>query len=418
MKRMSPAFAAAYSGARVRREPEAGGRGDVHDRSAARGRHRLERELRREHRAAEVEVERGAPLGRAGVGEVRRDVAAAARVVDEDVEAAEVAHGEGDEVGEVARGAHVGVDALGPATRVRDPGDGPARARVVDVGDRHHRALGREPLGDRPARADGAAVTIATRPSAPWRQLARGPAGMGSRPHGARAQRPIPWVRKGSSPANGASSHRPSGPARRLSSRSAGQTFETGSTTRRRSAVLPWLALGAFVLAAIAVDLLLGSSGTPSVRRALVWSVVWTVVGAGFAAVLFAFDGRTAAEEYLAGFLIEKSLSLDNLFVFAVLFTFLAVPAEDRKRVLLYGVAGAIVLRALFIVAGAAALDTFHAMTYVLGALLAVHRGEDRPPRRRAGRPGQDARDARAQAPRPGRDARPRRPSSWSPSST
>jgi len=135
--------------------------------------------------------------------------------------------------------------------------------------------------------------------------------------------------------------------------------------------VLPWLALGAFVLAAIAVDLVLGSSGTPSMRRALVWSVVWTVVGAGFAAVLFAFDGRTAAEEYLAGFLIEKSLSLDNLFVFAVLFTFLAVPAEDRKRVLLYGVAGAIVLRALFIVAGAAALDTFHAMTYVLGALLA-----------------------------------------------
>ena len=135
--------------------------------------------------------------------------------------------------------------------------------------------------------------------------------------------------------------------------------------------MLPWLALGAFVLAAIAVDLVLGSSGTPSMRRALVWSVVWTVVGAGFAAVLFAFDGRTAAEEYLAGFLIEKSLSLDNLFVFAVLFTFLAVPAADRKRVLLYGVAGAIVLRALFIVAGAAALDTFHAMTYVLGALLA-----------------------------------------------
>jgi tellurite resistance protein TerC len=135
--------------------------------------------------------------------------------------------------------------------------------------------------------------------------------------------------------------------------------------------VLPWLALGAFVLAAIAVDLLLGASGTPSMRRALVWSVVWTVVGAGFAAVLFVLDGRTVAEQYLAGFLIEKSLSLDNLFVFAVLFAFLAVPAEDRKRVLLYGVAGAIVLRALFIVAGAAALDTFHAMTYVLGALLA-----------------------------------------------
>jgi tellurite resistance protein TerC len=135
--------------------------------------------------------------------------------------------------------------------------------------------------------------------------------------------------------------------------------------------VLPWLALGAFILIALAIDLRHGSSGAPSMRRALFWSVAWTAIGAAFAAVLYVFGSSDAAEEYLAGFLIEKSLSLDNLFVFAVLFTFLAVPAEDRKRVLLYGVAGAIVLRALFIVAGAAALDTFHAMTYVLGALLA-----------------------------------------------
>ena len=98
---------------------------------------------------------------------------------------------------------------------------------------------------------------------------------------------------------------------------------------------------------------------------------IWTVVGAGFAGVLLFLDGRTAAEEYLAGFLVEKSLSLDNLFVFAVLFTFLAVPVEQRRRVLLYGIGGAIVLRGLFILAGAAALDTFHVATYVLGALLA-----------------------------------------------
>jgi len=135
--------------------------------------------------------------------------------------------------------------------------------------------------------------------------------------------------------------------------------------------VLPWLALSAFVVIAIAVDLKAGSSGPPSMRRALVWSIVWTAIGAGFAGILLALDGSTAAEEYLAGFLIEKSLSLDNLFVFAVLFAFLAVPEGERRRVLLYGIGGAIVLRALFILAGAAALDTFHFATYVLGALLA-----------------------------------------------
>jgi tellurite resistance protein TerC len=153
--------------------------------------------------------------------------------------------------------------------------------------------------------------------------------------------------------------------------------------------VLPWLALGAFVLIALAVDIVAGSSRTPSMRRALVWSVVWTAIGAGFAGVLLLLDGATAAEEYLAGFLIEKSLSLDNLFVFAVLFSFLAVPAAERRRVLLYGVGGAIVLRALFILAGAAALDTFHFATYVLGALLAFtavkiarHGGEKTDPER------------------------------------
>jgi tellurite resistance protein TerC len=135
--------------------------------------------------------------------------------------------------------------------------------------------------------------------------------------------------------------------------------------------VLPWLALGAFILIALAIDLRHGSSGAPSMRRALFWSVAWTAIGAAFAAVLYVFGSSDAAEEYLAGFLIEKSLSLDNLFVFAVLFAFLAVPQGERRRVLLYGVAGAIVLRGLFILVGAAALDTFHAMTYVLGGLLA-----------------------------------------------
>jgi len=136
--------------------------------------------------------------------------------------------------------------------------------------------------------------------------------------------------------------------------------------------MLPWIALSLFVVVALVVDLRAGSSAKPSMRSALVWSIVWTSIGVAFAAILVATSGTTAAGEYLAGFLIEKSLSLDNLFVFAVLFAFFAVPDEQRRRVLLLGVAGAIVLRALFILVGAAALDEFAWFTYVLGAVLAI----------------------------------------------
>ena len=153
--------------------------------------------------------------------------------------------------------------------------------------------------------------------------------------------------------------------------------------------MLAWLALAAFVAAALAIDLLAGSRAAPSMRRALALSVAWTAVGAGFGAVLLVTDGGGPAGDYLAGFLVEKSLSLDNLFVFAVLFAFLGVPASERRRVLLWGIAGAIVLRAAFIVAGAAALDAFGFMTYVLGALLALtavkiarHGGEQVDPER------------------------------------
>ena len=136
--------------------------------------------------------------------------------------------------------------------------------------------------------------------------------------------------------------------------------------------MLPWIALAAFVVLALAVDLRAGSRAKPSLRSALVWSVVWTAIGVGFAAVIAVVGDGERAGEYLAGFLIEKSLSLDNLFVFAVLFSFFAVPDSQRRRVLLYGVGGAIVLRALFILVGAAALDAFSWFTYVLGIVLAL----------------------------------------------
>jgi tellurite resistance protein TerC len=106
-------------------------------------------------------------------------------------------------------------------------------------------------------------------------------------------------------------------------------------------------------------------------KQALMWSIIWTALGVAFAVVLLLIEDGRAAGDYLAGFLIEKSLSLDNLFVFAILFSFLQVPDNQRLKVLIFGIAGAIVLRTIFILVGAAALDAFHATTYVLGALLA-----------------------------------------------
>jgi tellurite resistance protein TerC len=134
---------------------------------------------------------------------------------------------------------------------------------------------------------------------------------------------------------------------------------------------LAWLGLAAFIVAALALDLRPAAHGkAPSMRSAAMWSLVWTGIGVAFAAILAVTDDSRAAGEYLAGFLIEKSLSLDNLFVFAILFTFFAVPQEERRRLLVLGIAGAIVLRTIFILAGAAALDAFSGTTYILGVIL------------------------------------------------
>jgi len=135
-----------------------------------------------------------------------------------------------------------------------------------------------------------------------------------------------------------------------------------------------WVAFGALVVVLLVADLLAFGRGGREVsfRRAIVWSVVWTALGFAFALFLWGWQGRVAAEQYVAGFLIEKSLSIDNLFVFALVFAYFAVPAASQRRVLFWGIAGAIVLRGIFIAAGAVLLDTFHYTIYVFGALLIV----------------------------------------------
>ena len=133
-----------------------------------------------------------------------------------------------------------------------------------------------------------------------------------------------------------------------------------------------WIAFGAFVAAMLVVDLVaFGHRGEEiSFRKAVAWSVGWTALGVSFAGLLYAWEGGTAAEEYLAGFLIEKSLSIDNLFVFALIFSYFAVPVAYQRRVIFWGIVGAIVLRGVFILAGAALLDAFHYTIYLFGGFL------------------------------------------------
>ncbi len=144
-----------------------------------------------------------------------------------------------------------------------------------------------------------------------------------------------------------------------------------------------WAGFIAFVLTMLALDMfVLGGKGAHKVstREALGWSVAWVTLALVFNAGLWWYlDGTVGRElanekalEFLAGYLIEKSLSVDNIFVFLMIFGYFAVPAELQRRVLLYGVLGAIVLRAAMILAGVWLISAFHWVLYLFGAFLVV----------------------------------------------
>jgi tellurite resistance protein TerC len=133
-----------------------------------------------------------------------------------------------------------------------------------------------------------------------------------------------------------------------------------------------WFALVLIVAVLIAVDLLVFGRGEHevSLRDALVWSIVWTVLGVAFAGVILLWHDSTQAGEYLSGYLIERTLSMDNLFVFAVIFGYFAVPYGLQPTILMYGIIGALVLRLVFILVGAALLDAFSWVIYIFGVFL------------------------------------------------
>ncbi len=147
-----------------------------------------------------------------------------------------------------------------------------------------------------------------------------------------------------------------------------------------------WFAFLALISVLLIVDLLLvhRTPHAPTTKEAAIESAVWISIGLAFTGAVFAWHGGQAAGEYISGYLIEKSLSVDNVFVWALIMSYFAVPREYQFRVLFWGVFGALVLRFVFIFAGVALLEQFEWLLFVFGAFLLItafrmlsHRGEE-----------------------------------------
>ena len=137
---------------------------------------------------------------------------------------------------------------------------------------------------------------------------------------------------------------------------------------------LLWAVFGVLVVIMLALDLgLFHRRARPiGFKEAAGWSVVWIALALGFAGLVAKVRGGEAGLQFLTGYIIEESLSVDNLFVFLMLFSYFAVPAEHQHSVLFWGILGAMGFRAIFIVAGVALLQQFHWVIYIFGAILIV----------------------------------------------
>jgi tellurite resistance protein TerC len=136
--------------------------------------------------------------------------------------------------------------------------------------------------------------------------------------------------------------------------------------------LLLWLGFNAFVLVMLALDLGVfhRKSHIVSVRESLVWTAIWIAMAMGFCAWIWEARGPDAGLKFLTGYVIEKSLSVDNVFVFALLFSYFAVPPVYQHKVLFWGVLSALVMRGVMIFLGAALISQFHWIIYVFGGFL------------------------------------------------
>ena len=133
-----------------------------------------------------------------------------------------------------------------------------------------------------------------------------------------------------------------------------------------------WVGFNILILILIAIDLglLHKKSHVISVKEALIWSAGWIIISLTFNLGIYFWFGYDSALQFLTGYLIEKSLSVDNIFVFAILFSYFKVPPEHQHKVLMWGILGALVMRGALIAIGTALISNFHWVIFVLGAFL------------------------------------------------
>ena len=133
-----------------------------------------------------------------------------------------------------------------------------------------------------------------------------------------------------------------------------------------------WVGFSLFILTMLSLDLGLFNrkAHTIKYREAWIWSAAWVSLASVFAALVFYYQGRTRGLEFVTGYLIELSLSVDNLFVFLLIFSYFKVPAKFQHRVLFWGVMGALVMRLTMIFVGAALIQRFHWIIYIFGGFL------------------------------------------------
>ncbi|HUN88210.1 MAG TPA: TerC family protein [Terriglobales bacterium] len=133
-----------------------------------------------------------------------------------------------------------------------------------------------------------------------------------------------------------------------------------------------WVLFITFVAVMLVLDLAVFHRGarTVRVRSAMAWSAFWIALAGAFAVLVYFWHGKTPALEFVTGYLIEESLSVDNLFVFLLLFRYFKVPDQYQHKVLFWGIIGALVMRLAFIVLGVALIHRFEWITYIFGAFL------------------------------------------------
>jgi tellurite resistance protein TerC len=136
--------------------------------------------------------------------------------------------------------------------------------------------------------------------------------------------------------------------------------------------LLFWILFNAFVILMLALDLGVFHRKTHevSLKEALTWTSVWVILALVFNAIIFYWRGQQQALEFFTGYLVEKALSIDNIFVFIMIFTYFQVPSKYQHKVLFWGIIGALVMRVIFIFAGVALIEKFHFTIYIFGALL------------------------------------------------